>query len=82
MITVYFSKHNDVQYVFVGCRPDSFNTMKAVQSADSSNITRQVTFLYDGMFVSSQLEQIERATSKLFGVVGGLLGGAGKMLKI
>lgn len=77
-----FSKHNDMQYVFVGCRPDSFNTMKAVQSADSSNITRQVTFLYDSMFVTSKLDKIEKATSKLLDVAGGLLGGAGKMLKI
>lgn len=71
-----------MQYVFVGCRPDSFNTMKAVQSADSSNITRQVTFLYDAMFVTSKLDKIEKATSKLLSVAGGLLGGAGKMLKI
>ena len=28
-ITVDFSKHNDMQYVFVGCRPDSFNTIQA-----------------------------------------------------
>ena len=80
-ITVDFSKHNDMQYVFVGCRPDSFNTMQAVQSADSSNITRQVTFLYDAMFVTSKLDKIESAKSKLLGLAGGLLGGAGKMLK-
>lgn len=34
------------------------------------------------MFVTSKLDKIEKTTSKLLGVTGGLLGGAGKMLNI
>ena len=34
------------------------------------------------MFVTSKLDKIEKTTSKLLGVAGGLLGGAGKMLNI
>ena len=34
------------------------------------------------MFVTSKLEKIESVKSKLLGAAGGLLGGAGKMLKI
>lgn len=81
-ITVDFSKHNDAQYVFVGCRPEQVNTMQATQAPDAGNITRPVSFLYDAMFVTSRLEKIESAKSKALGFAGGLLGGAGKMLNI
>jgi len=81
-VTVDFTKHNDVKYVFLGCRPDSIYSMQAMQSPDSSNLTRQVTFIYDAMFVISKLKKVDNATSKLAGAAGSLLGGVGKALNI
>lgn len=81
-ITVDFTKHNDVKYVFCGCRPDSFYPLQATQAPDSNNLTRSVTFMYDMMFVISGLKTIDSVGSKLLGAAGGLLGGASKMLKL
>lgn len=80
-IIVDFTKHNDVKYVFCGCRPDSVYSMQATQAPDANNLTRQVTFLYDAMFITSSLKTIDSVGSKLMGMAGGLLGGASKMVK-
>lgn len=53
-----------------------------MQAPDTSNLNRQVCFIYDAMFVISKLDKIESAGSKIMGVAGNLLGGAGKMLNI
>lgn len=79
-VTVDFTKHNDMKYVFCGVRPDSFFTMQAMQQPDTSNLQRSVTFIYDAMFVTSKLNKVEKAGSKLLGAAGAALGGVGKML--
>lgn len=82
-ITVDFTKHNDVQYVFCGCRPEQVYTLQAKQAAgDSSNITRDVSFVYDAMFIISSLKKVDKAKDKILGLAGNVLGGAGKMLNI
>lgn len=81
-ITVDFSKHNDMQYVFVGCRPDSINSIQATQQPEATNLTRQVSFIYDAMFVKSKLKQMDSAGEKVMGAVGSILGGGGRMLNI
>jgi hypothetical protein len=81
-VTVDFSKHNDAQYVFCGCRPSSIDTMQATQAPDSSNLTRKVTLVYDMMFVTSNLDTVQSAGGKLADAAGGLLGGVGKMLNL
>ena len=80
-ITIDFTKHNDVQYVFCGCRPEQIYTLQAKQAAgDVSNITRDVSFVYDAMFVISKLQKVDKVKDKLLDVAGNTLGGIGKML--
>lgn len=81
-ITVDFTKHNDVKYVFYGCRPQKIMLMQASQEADSSNITRDVSFTFDCMFINSSLTVCESFGDKIMGTVKNLASGAGSMLNI
>ena len=54
-ITIDYSKHNDLKYVFYGCRPQKITTMQATQAKNTVNLTRDVTFLFDFMSVRSKL---------------------------
>lgn len=49
-IKVDFSKHSDLVYVFVGCRPTNIATLEPKQELDGSP-TRQVTMTFDYMLV-------------------------------
>lgn len=51
-ITIDFSKHMPLQYVFTGCRPTNIDTIQPTQEVNST-ITRQVTFTFDFMFITS-----------------------------
>ena len=81
-VTVDFTKHNDVKYVFTGVRPKQIKLLDAKQEADSGNITREVVFMYDFMFIISDLNVNDSWGDKLLGTAGALAGGASKMLNI
>lgn len=81
-ITVDFTKHNDIQYVFCGCRPQKIIMQQATQEATSPNITRDVSFVFDYMFINSTLTNIESVTDKLLSTGKSLLNGATKMLNM
>jgi len=82
-VTIDFTKHNDTKYVFCGCRPETFAPLQAQQNTSSGeNLTRSVTLAYDMMFVLSDLNKIDSVGSKLMGLAGDLVGGAGKMLNL
>lgn len=61
-ITIDFSKHTDLQYVFYGCRPTQIETIQPIQEP-SAPITRQVTFVFDFMFIKSNLTVNEHLNS-------------------
>lgn len=79
-ITVDFTKHSDIKYVFYGCRPTQINLQQAQQAPDGNNITRQMTMLFDMMFVESSLGVSESATDKLLGAGKTLFNSASKMV--
>lgn len=81
-ITIDFTEHNDVKYVFCGCRPVQINMLKASQDMDAGNIVRDVTFAYDFMFITSDLATVDSVGSKVLGMASGLFGGASKMLNL
>lgn len=80
-VTVDFTEHNDVKYVFYGCRPSRIMMQQATQQADDSNLTRDVSLLFDCMFIESNLDVAESFTSKLLSTGKTLLNSATKMMK-
>lgn len=52
-ITLDFSKHTDIQYVFYGCRPQQIDLIQPTQEPQGT-ITRQVTFIFDVMAIQSK----------------------------
>lgn len=54
-ITIDFSEHCDLKYKFVGCRPSTIGTMQPTQDP-SDELTRQIIFNFDYMFVMSKVK--------------------------
>ena len=54
---------------------------QATQQADDSNLTRDVSLLFDCMFIESNLDVAESFTSKLLSTGKTLLNSATKMMK-
>lgn len=80
-VTIDFSKHMDLQYVFCGCRPKTIQTLQPNNVVDGSALKRQVTLLFDFMFITSHKMEIQpKATDLLLDTASELLGGAGSML--
>lgn len=79
-ITIDFTQHSDIKYVFVGCRPQQIETLKAEQQASFQNLTRNVTMVFDAMFVNSNLKTCESLTDKLLSTGKTLFNGAANMM--
>ena len=79
-ITVDFTKHSDIKYIFYGCRPTQINLQQAQQSPDGNNLTRQMTMVFDMMFVQSSLGVTESVKDKLLGTGKTLFNSASKMV--
>lgn len=79
-ITIDFTKHSDIKYVYVGCRPQKIISMQASQQAAFQNLTRDVSFLFDAMFVQSSLTNCESLTDKLLSTGKTLFNGAANMM--
>ena len=77
-ITVDFTKHADMKYVFCGCRPTFVNLTQPNQQ--NSEIKRQVTFAFDFMYISSKLRHNEKALKKLLGSAQTLMNSGAKMM--
>lgn len=77
-ITVDMTKHSDIKYVFVGCRPQKIIMQQAAQKG--TNLTRDVSFLFDYMFISSSLSNGESLQDKLLSTGKSLLNSAAKMV--
>lgn len=82
-VDVDFSKHADIKYSFFGCKPTQIQTYDPTQEADST-ITRDVTFTFDFMNVTSTsgYKTQESLKDKLLGAAKGLAGAAGSMLGV
>lgn len=80
-ITIDFSKHADISYVFYGCRPQQIGTIQPTQEPDGA-ITRDITFIFDFMFVNSTKKTKDSLTDSLIGAGKQLAGTASKMLGI
>lgn len=80
-ITIDFSKHTDLQYVFCGCRPCNLQMINANQENDQV-FKRQVSFLFDFMFITSKLTTMESTTSKLLGAGKTLFNAGAQMLNM
>lgn len=70
-VTVDFSKHTDMQYVFCGCRPQQIQTMQPSQENDQS-FQRTVTLIFDYMFITSKLTTMPSTKERLYGAAGTL----------
>lgn len=79
-ITIDFTAHNDIKYIFCGCRPSKIMMQQAIQDASSHNITRDVTFLFDYMFITSNLKTTEDVKDKLLSTGKTLVNSAAKMI--
>lgn len=77
-ITVDFTKHADMKYVFCGCRPTYVTLTQPNQQ--NSEIKRQVTFAFDFMYISSKLRHNEKALKKLLGSAQTLMNSGAKMM--
>jgi hypothetical protein len=77
-IEIDFSKHSDMRYMFVGCRPLQIETLKP--SNQLNNPIRSVTMIFDYMFILSKLKRCDSATDKLKDIAGSALGGAANMI--
>lgn len=75
-ITIDYTKHNDVKYVFCGCRPCQISLLQGTQESSSENITRNITIMFDYMYITSGLKVIDSAVDKLIGSAGSLASGA------
>ena len=78
-IKVDMTKHSDISYVFFGCRPTVIQTEQPTQEPDS-NITRDITFQFDHMIVSSKLNTCDSILGKVMGVAGNLASSAGNLV--
>ena len=82
-ITVDFTKHNDTKYVFCGCRPSQIFMMQGNQdTSDAANFKRQVVFIFDYMFVLSDLKVTESWQDKLLSTGKALAGSAAHALNL
>ena len=79
-VRIGFEKHADVAYRFVNARPSNIDTYQPSNESNTS-ITRQVTLVFDYLFVESKLktqQNIEKTGKELLMSVGsgaaGILG--------
>lgn len=79
-ITVDFTKHNDIKYMFFGARPSQINTQQAHQDPSGDNLKRQVTMMFDYMIVTSSLKNTESIKEKLLGSGKALFNSASKLV--
>lgn len=63
-VTIDFSSHTDLKYIFSGCRPSQIQLIQPNQQNDQST-KRQITLLFDFMFIQSNLTTMESLTDKL-----------------
>ena len=68
--------------MFYGCRPSKIVTMQAHQAKNSVNITRDVSFIFDFMAVTSKLKTAEDLKNKLLSTGKTLFNAAAKMAKL
>ena len=80
-IEVDFTSHSDVKYQFIGCRPSQINTYQPDQ-ATPSDMVRQVSMLFDYMFVNSDLNTTESIASKLGSLGKTLFNSGANMFKL
>lgn len=80
-ITIDFNKHTDLKYVFYGCRPQQIETIQPTQEPNAS-MTRQVTFIFDFMFIESNLTVMESSLNKLLSTGKTLFNSASKMVNL
>ena len=76
---VDLTKHSDTKYVFCGCRPQKI-TMQQPHHDSNASLTRDVSFLFDYMFVYSDLKTYEKPMSKLLDAGKKLVNSASKMI--
>lgn len=82
-ITVDFSKHMDLKYVFCGCRPSQIFSMQAKQDTSSGeNLTRQVMFIFDFMYIHSNLEISESLSSTIASTIGTVFNSAANIINL
>lgn len=79
-ITIDYTKHNDVKYIFCGCRPNKIEMQNANQQATVGNLQRNVTFSFDYMLVTSSLTNCESLEDKLLSTGKTLFNSASKLV--
>ena len=64
-ITIDFSSHNDIKYVFLGSRPTKIESLNPTNALDT-NMSRSVTFTFDFMYIDSTGKNIESVKDTIF----------------
>lgn len=81
-VTIDFSKHMDIQYVFYGCRPAAFQPIQPTQEP-TAPLTRNITMIFDFMFIQSRkMPVMESTLDKLLGAGKTLFNGAANMMNV
>lgn len=80
-IKIDMSKHADITYVFVGCRPTKIITMDANQQQTGSNLVRDVSFQFDYMFINSSLNCYDNIKDRLLDTGKTLFNSAAKLIQ-
>ena len=82
-ITIDFTKHNDCKYVFCGCRPRQIYSLQGKQDQSSAdNLIRQLLFIFDYMYIDSQLKTSESWSEKLLNTAKPILNSAAHALNL
>ena len=71
-ITIDFSEHNDIAYVFLGARPIQIEPLNPTNALDT-NMSRSVTFAFDFMYIMSQGKNSESIKDTIKNTVGGII---------
>lgn len=80
-ITVDFNKHTDLKYIFCGCRPNYIQMIQPNQENDMT-FKRQISFMFDFMFIESNMTTMTSSKDKFLGAVGTITNSAAGMINI
>ena len=71
-ITIDFTEHNDISYVFLGARPISIEPLNPTNALDT-NMARSVSFAFDFVYISSAGKNCESIKDTIKNTVGSIV---------
>lgn len=80
-ITIDFSEHNDIRYVFLGARPTKVESLNPTNALDT-NMSRSVTFAFDFMYIDSVGKNIESIKDTIMNTGKSIINKAASMIAL